>query len=387
MKISVLQEDFLQKITLASRFVSSRAQIPILGNILLKAQEGKLQISATNLEIGISASIGAKVQEPGDITIPAKILSEIIGNLRPGKIELEEKKGHLEISTADFSASIAGIPAAEFPNVPSELPITTFSLTKETLSTLAKQIAFAAADTDTRPVLTGILLQFEEDRLIAVATDGFRMSYTELKTNSDLFNKEIETNKNKEEKQINNSGKQVLLPAKVIEELEKIANYDTEKIRVAVLEKEGKLLFGSESVVLTSRVLEGQFPDYNRVIPKDWTVKVIAGKDELARAVKGAAVFARESASIIKLNIKQNQITITSESNLHGKEEVTVEAKTEGESTQIAYNYRYLLDFFNSVSKETISLETQGSTAPGVFQDTSDSTYKHIIMPVRIQNN
>src|SRR3989338_893251 len=366
MKLSLLQEDLAGNITLASRFVSTRAQLPVLSNILLKTQNGKLSLSATNLETGINVSTGAKIEKEGTITVPAKILVDLVNHLPAGKVSLEVDKDQLKISCNSISANISGIPATEFPNVPDLVKEATFSLKRETLDTLTDNVAFSAATEDTRPILTGINLIVGE-KVIAVATDGFRMSYKEL----DGVN-------------FDKNGSKFLLPARVVEELNRALGAKTEDVKVAVLQKEGQIIFQSENIILTSRLIDGEFPDYNRVMPKAWTTKASLGKDELLQAVKATSVFARESASIVRIKFDSNGLTLTSESSQYGKEEIQVEAKTEGDEVQIAFNYKYLLDFLNSIDGDSIVIETQGPTTPGVFQDSKDPTYKHIIMPVRV---
>lgn len=375
MNISILQEDLSNNVLLASRFVSTKAQLPVLGNILLKAKEGKLSLSATNLETGISISIGAKIEEEGSITIPAKILVDIITHLPAGKVQLTVNKDQLAVLCNSFSASLSGIPASEFPHVPDSIDEKTFSFGKEMLSLLTKQVTYAAAVDDIRPILTGICLLVERNKVIAVATDGVRMSYKEIEGSLLKINKSTEENKTSK----------FLLPARIIEELNKALGTKSEEIGILVKEKEGQVLFSSESIVVTGRLIDGEFPDFNRVLPKEYTTRVEMGKGELIQAVKAASVFARESASIVKLKISSNGLILFAESNQYGKEEIGVEAKVEGEETTIAFNYRYILDFLSSVSGEVISIETQGPTTPGVFKDTHDESYKHIIMPVRIQ--
>lgn len=370
MQLSILQEDLANSVLLASRFISTRAQLPILSNILLTAKAGKLSLSATNLETGVYTFVGAKIEKEGSITIPAKILVDIITHLPAGKVDMRLEKDQLRISCNSFSATLAGIPAHEFPNVPDRAEEKTFSCEAEILRTLNKQVAFAAATDDLRPILTGICLTVD-DQVVAVATDGFRMSHKQLegKTIHGLSSKKTK----------------LLLPARVIDELNRALGGKSAEIVVAVKDKEGQVVFSADSIVMATRLLEGEFPDFNKVLPKEWTTRVILGKDELSQAVKAASVFARESASVVKIKFEKDKVTIFAESNVYGKEEVSVEAKLEGEETTSAFNYRYLLEFLSSVSGETISIETKGPTTPGVFQDTNDPTYKHIIMPVRVQ--
>lgn len=368
MKLSVLQEDLLQALTTASRFVSVRAQLPVLSNVLFNAEKGKLRLSATNLETGISYEIGAKVDEEGKISVPAKMVVELVANTPPGKIEIKENKGGLDFSTGAFSISLAGIPANEFPSVPYEKKERTFSVKRSFLQEVARKISFSASDDESRPSLNGVLLE-AGDKTRAVATDGFRLSLKEF-----------------EDKALKKQGKRkLLIPARVIIELSKILTKEDE-VSVSLLEKEGQVLFSGDSVVLTGRLLEGEFPNYARIIPQKTNHQATVDKEELLRAVRAVAVFAREEASVLRLRLEKNKIVVKAESQQYGKEEVVVDAKTKGGEVEIAFNYRYLLDFLASIDGEEVSFETEGATSPGVFKDTQDPDFLHLIMPVRIQS-
>ncbi len=371
MKLSVLQEDLSHASSLALRFVSARAQLPILGNILLKAANGKLILEATNLESGIHIPIGAKVEEEGELTVPAKILVELVQNLPAGRVEISQDKDVLQVSTNNLSASISGIPANGFPKIPNKIDSPSFTLKKEIFNILSKQLTFASGVDESRPILTGIFVDMEKG-VIAVATDGFRMSVKDL-TKSELIQRTLDK-------------KNFLLPARTIEELGRSLPKDSKEVKVEVKESEGQLIFDADSLVLTARVIEGNFPDYKKVIPLSDGTVVNASKDELARAVKSAGVFARESAGIVKVALTKNGIILTSESAQFGKEKITIEASIKGDETQSAFNYKYLSDFLGSVVGESVEIKTQGPASPAVFQDPKDPTYKHIIMPVRISN-
>lgn len=368
MKLSVLQGDLTSGLNMVSRFVSPRAQLPVLSNILFSAKKGKLRLAATNLEMGISLEIGAKVEKEGGITIPAKMVVELVSTMPTGRIEIEEKEGSLNFSAGAFSSSLAGIPASEFPTVPFQTEKTSFSLKKEILEEIAKKISFSASIDDARPNLTGVLLLFGEENLRAVATDGFRLSLKDFKSAK-------EPEKKKE---------RLLVPAKLLDELSRILGKE-EEIGVSFLDKEGQILFSSNSAVLTGRLLEGEFPDYERILPDKTKYRATAGKDDLLQAVKAAAVFAREAASILRITIGDSRLKVEAESQQYGKEEAVVDAKTEGGEIEVAFNYRYLLDFLNGADGSEITFSIDGPTTPGLFEDNKDSSYKHLIMPVRVQ--
>lgn len=373
MKILVLQQDLISALSSVSRFVSLKPQIPILSNILFFSEKGKLQLSATNLEMGISIGISAKIEREGKITIPARVILELINNIPTGQILIEENKGQVLISAPPFfSGTVTSIPAAEFPSISQKTSGVDILFTKSNLSVITQQVCFAAAADETRPVLTGALFSFGKNISI-VATDGFRLSYKEIK--EDGLGKMGEIDK-------------LLMPARLIEESIKVLGgfQEEDKISVGISKKEGQVVFSGDSVVLTGKLIEGEFPDFEKVLPKKWTHKALVGKEDLLRAVKIGAVFARESAGIIRLRIEKEKLVAFAESPQYGKEETMLDAKTEGEGVEVAFNYRYILEFLGSIKGEEVSFETEGPTSPGVFQDTKDLSYKHLIMPVRIQS-
>lgn len=367
MKATVLQEDLLKALTTTSRFVAPRAQLPILANILFSVEKGKLTLSATNLETGISLAIGAKVSKEGKTTVPARLIGELVSNIPPGRVSLEENQGQLKVSSGHLAARLATIPANDFPQLPKGAGKPSVSLPREILESLAQQVAFAASTDEARPELTGILLFFRDSRLQAVATDGFRLSLKEFRLKEGR----------------STEAEKLLLPARVIEELSRILGAD--EVEISPLQKEGQVLFACDGVSLSGRLLEGDFPDYEKVLPSDTTYQARTGKEELLRAVKAAAVFAREAASVVRVKIEDGKLIVSAESQQYGQEETVVDAKTKGGEIETALNYRYLLDFLASVEGEEVSLETAGATSPILFQDPEDSSYCHLIMPVRLQ--
>lgn len=373
MKALVLQEDLVVGLSFVARFVALKPQLPILANILFSTENGKIVLCATNLEMGISYKIPAKIEKEGKTTVPAKIILELISNTPSGQISLEEKQGQMLVSAgAIISSALTTIPPNEFPVVPQTIQNPDLVLPQDTIDKITSQVTFATARDETRPVLTSVLLFLEEETK-AVATDGFRLS---LKT----FN----TPKTKEKQK--DSLKKVLIPARLLEETGRVpAGLQEEGIRARVPEKEGQIVFSVGPAILTGRLVEGDFPNFERVVPVKWLHRAAVAREELLRAVKAGAVFARETAGIIRIRIESGKLVVFAESREFGKGEARLDAKTEGGGTEVAFNYRYLLDFLASVDGEEVVFETEGPTSPGVFQDPQDLSYKHLIMPVRIQ--
>lgn len=369
MKLTVLQENLAIALTTASRFTSSRSQLPVLGNILFSAGKTKLRLLATNLETSAAISLGAQIKEDGEITIPAKVITEIVVNLPSGPLELESDKEHLKIKTQSFSSKILGMNSADFPKIPQAIdPSGLLVLPKEELLEALTQVLFAVSADESRPILTGVLFLFAKEGLFLVATDGFRLS----------------------QKKINLKGKslvqKLVLPKNPLVEITRLGE-SAEEIKMSLKEKENQAVFGLGETILSSRVLEGDFPDYEKIIPRSSNLKVRLDKEELLRAVKLASVFARDSANIVKFKIEKEALNLSAESSQAGNQETIVEAKVDGEVPfEISFNYRFLEEFLRAIKGEEVQMEFTNSASPGVFTDPKDPNFLHLIMPVKIQD-
>ena len=368
MDIQVLQENFSKALITASRFTSSRAQLPVLGNILLKASRNKLSVSSTNLEISIALSIGAKVEKEGEITIPSRVITDLASNLRPGTISLSTQKEQLTIEAEKFHSVVSGMNPSDFPEIPQALGKTAFALPKEDFLDALSQVLFAASIDETRPVLTGVLLIFKKGQLILVATDGFRLSQKKIALKAAAKEGNI------------------ILPKNVLMEVLRLSG-EGEEVLFEARTKDGQCVFGIDDTILSSRVLEGEFPDFERIIPKESNLKISLDKEELLRAVKLSSVFARDSANIVGLKVLKGAVELSAESQLAGSQKTQVEAKVEGaeKDFETSFNFRFLEEFLHSIKGEEILLEFSTSSAPGIFTDPKDPSFLHLIMPVRIQ--
>jgi DNA polymerase-3 subunit beta len=378
MKLQILQENLEKAVSTTSRFASSRAQLPILGNILLSTRKSKIYISSTNLEISASVQVGAKIEEEGEISVPAKVISELISNLPKETVTLSSEKEQLKVSVSGFSSMVLGMDSTDFPKIPGSIDKDkSISFLQGELSKALSQVSFATSTDETRPILTGVLFLFGKNPLSLVATDGFRLS------RKNIILKEGEI-----------SFSNIVIPKGVLAELSRTVS-DTGEILFDVQEKEKQVIFGIGDTVLTSRLLEGEYPDFAKIIPKNSSINVLVDKEEFGRAVKLASIFARESANIVKIKVLKDSIEVSAESGTAGSQETKVDAKIESGSLnlesgkgsfEIAFNYRFVEDFLHSVSGEEVKMEFSTVSAPGVFTDTSDSSYLHLIMPVKVQN-
>jgi DNA polymerase-3 subunit beta len=371
MKLQILQENLEKAVSLTSRFASSRAQLPILGNILFSTKKSKIYISSTNLEISASVQVGAKIEEEGEISIPAKVISELVANLPKETVILSAEKEQLKVSVSGFASTVLGMNSTDFPKIPNTVDKDrSIAFSQAEIIKALGQVLFAASTDETRPILTGVLFLFGKNSLSLVATDGFRLS---RKTLSLKVGKIVTDN--------------VVIPKGVLSELSRTTSED-EEILFGVQEKEKQVIFGMGNTVLTSRLLEGEYPDFDKIIPKSSSIKILLDKEEFMRAVKLASIFARESANIVKIKVFKDSINVSAESGTAGSQETKVDAKIDSaeKDFEIAFNCRFIEDFLHSVVGEEVKMEFSSISAPGVFTDTSDSSYLHLIMPVKVQS-
>lgn len=372
MKVSLLFENLSKKILFVNHAVSARSQLPILLNFLIEARSGKLSISATDLEIGISADIPAKIEEDGRITVPAKTLTELTMATPLNKILLETKPEGLFLTGEKVKTVFQTTPADEFPKLYEEKGKEAIILKKENIKDLTK-VVFAASQDSERPALSGILIKEQEDGFLLVATDGYRLS---LKKNA-LGKKE----KHKEEEAIN-----VIVPSRVIRELILMGKEgDGENISVYSSSEKNQIIFSGSDITLVGRLIEAEFPNYEKIIPEEYSTKTVFLREDLQKAVKASYVFARQTANIVKLSIKKEMIVVSANAPSVGESTIEVDAKTTGEENEIAFNARYLLDFFSNIAEEEVSFEMAGPLNPGVFKIVGDDSFLHLIMPIRVQ--
>jgi len=369
MKITILQENLSKGISSVERFVSTKTQLPILANIYLKAEKKGLRLQATNLETGITLWLRAKIEKEGEITVPARVFSEFLNSLPKEKVELELKEKTLLVSCGSFSAAFNSIAADEFPPLPSlgdKKPSAIFPFS--TLLPAVEKVSFAAARDEGRPVLTGVKFEPKGEKLILVATDGYRLSVKELK---------------KSELKISSP---LIVPARSLSEILRIAGESEEgKIGLSFTEKGNQAIFSFPDAEIVTRLIEGEFPQYQKIVPSSFSTRLKLGKESFLKAVKTASIFARDSANIVKFRIEKNSLIVSANSPQVGGNKTKVEAEVQGEKKEIAFNCRFLLEFLGKIEEDEIIFEMSESLNPGVFKIPQDSSYLHIVMPVRVQ--
>ena len=370
MKITVLGEKLKKHLSYINHAVSTRAQLPILLNILLEVRGDTLFISGTDLEIGIQSELPVKADDEGSITVPARTFSELIQSLPDDDIVLSVAGEALTVTSKKTKSVFQTIPASEFPKLFEERGDEVASLTTKNLSQEFGSLLFAASSETTRPALAGVLVKREEEGFLLVATDGYRLSLKHYKGG-------IVPKKDSEFGTI-------IVPARVFREAVGMRE-DTDTIKVYLEKDANQILFAGEGTMLVGRLIEAEFPNFEKIIPVEHTTQATFSREELHKAVKICSIFARDSANIIKLSLQPSKIVVSSQTPSLGENTVDVDASLTGEENEIAFNARYLLDVLSNVSAEELVFQMTGPLNPGVFKIKDDESYLHLIMPIRIQ--
>lgn len=374
MNVSFLQENAKKALAIVGHAVAGKSTLPVLQNAYLEAKDGKLMLAATNLEIGIRCWIGAKVEEAGATTIPFKLLNDVIGGLPNDKVtlDLDARTETTNLTCARVKANLKGIEADEFPVIPTVEDGDIVSFNAAELAAAIQQVAFAAATDDTRPVLTGVLFRIGVGKLTMVAADGFRLAVKTLQTATEIK-------------------QDVLIPARALMELARILATVEGDVSMCVTPNQGQVLFRAENVELVSRLIEGKFPDFERIIPPQYTTRTVFDTKELAQAVKLASYFANASANIVKFDfapteeLEPGKVTISANAAEVGDNTTTLDAMIGGNAGQIALNVKFLAEAINAMKVPQIALETQTSQSPGVFKPVGDDSYISILMPMTVK--
>lgn len=373
MKVNLLSENLQKKISFVNKAVSIRSQLPILLNLLLEAREGKLLISSTDLEIGIQVEIPANVEEEGGITVPAKIFSEVLNSLPKEKITLQTKEGVLELKTSKTKSSFQTIPKEEFPKLYEEKGEKILSLKKEDLDKNFTKVVFAASSDTGRPALSGILIRKGEDQkggFLLVATDGYRLSVKDFAMSAQKKDSEFD--------------KPLLVPARAIREIINIKDSEGE-VDIYASQKNNQIMFEQNGLMLVGRLIDAQFPVFEKIIPTGFTTRLTFDKEEMQQAVKMCAIFARETANIIKFVIKKEKMVVSANMPSVGENTVEVGIELEGEENEIAFNAKYVIDILANTEEEEMVFEMTGPLSSGVFKIKNDPSFLHLIMPIRVQ--
>jgi len=369
MKLNVLQENLKNSLNHLQKVIPSKPQITILSSILLQVKNQKLVLSATDLYLGIKSELLVEVEEEGELIVNGELFKNIINSLENGKIALELKENLLIISQGKTISKLTCQKSEEFPSFPI-VEGDSFVLNVTDLEKIQSLVTFCASLDQSRPVLTALLLKFSDKGLEVIATDGFRLSSLFLRTIS-----------SKQEKTI-------LIPAKALNELYRIAKQiETDEIQILVSDELKQLLFKINSIEMYVRLIEGEYPPYEKIIPPNFKLTIEFDGEEFLTQLKRAAIFSRDASNIVKLAIEKERMVVSSQSPTFGEYtgEIIIE-NSSGESGEIAFNVNYLIDFINAVKPEALAFGMNESLKPAMFKDKKIEDYFYIAMPFRVNN-
>ena len=364
MKVSVTQEKLAKSLNLIKDIASSRNELPILNNILLRTDGGRLLIAGTNLEIASTQYIGAKIDKHGSITIPARLVSEFISNLPSGTVELEVKNEHLHITSGKFSSVINGVVADEYPELPTidEKTAIQYEIDVEDLKKAIIQTKIAVSSDVTRAVLTGVYWHNHEGSLYLAATDGYRLAEKRLAKSNDEVS--------------------AIIPASTLSEVSKSVG---EEKKITVLFDESQVCFRTGDMEIVSRLIDGKFPDYRQLIPSNSETEIVIKKSDFSRVTKIAALFARESGGGITVTASKENSLLSIHSIASELGENTSEASASiSADGQVTLNSRYLTEVLNIIDADEITFSFNGKLSPCVIREqVKNPDYTHIIMPLK----
>lgn len=383
MRVSCLQENLSRGLNIVGRAVSPRSTLPVLGNILLATDDGRLKLAATNLEIGISCWIGAKVEDDGSVTVPSRLLGEFVNQLPAERIDMDlsVRTLMLNLKCARYDTNIKGIDASEFPIIPTSDGADAIRIGADTLRKMINQVAFAAATDESRPTLTGVHARFNGNRLTLAATDGFRLAVrgTELAT---AVPEKTE----------------VIIPARALSELSRIIGLlpktegDAQTVEITIASARNQILFHLPDVDMVSQLIDANFPNYEAIIPKSFATRTIVDTQGTLRALRVANLFARDSSNIVRFQMTPGHdgapanLTMTATSAESGDNLANLDAIIEGPESEIAFNGRYMLEVLSIIDEPQIALETTRASAPGVVRPVGvgPEEFTCVVMPMHI---
>jgi len=375
MKVSCLQENLARGLSIVSRAVAPRSTLPVLSNILVATDNGRLRLSATNLELGISYWIGAKIEEEGSTTVPARTFVDLVNTLPSDTVsmELTIRNQTLNVHCGSFNNDIKCIDAQDFPPLPPSELDDGLMLNVENLRSMIQQSTFAASMDDARPVLTGVLLEVEDDQATMAAADGFRLSVrtAQLSTASD-------------------NQVRVIIPARALSELARVISTGDETINMTLPPNRGQVIFRGTDFELVSQLIDGTFPDYHSIIPTTHATRSVLSTGALLKACRAADIFAREAAHSARLRItpgsdlEPGTIEVSATATETGSNETIVDATIEGEGMEIAFNVRFLVDVLTVIDTPNVAIETTSASSPGLVRPVGRDDFLHVIMPMHL---
>jgi DNA polymerase-3 subunit beta len=375
MKLNVSQQQFAHGLGIVSRAVSSRSTLPVLSNILLATDEGRLRLSATNLELGITTWIGAQVEDEGSTTVPARTIVDLITALPnvPIQLSLDPTTQTLNVVSGTSNTDIKCIDAQEFPPIPTPDLSTGIQLGVADFKENIYQVGFSASSDEARPILTGVLITIEGNEMTMVATDGFRISVKRA-----ILTQPAASNVS------------ITVPARALGELARAAVNSEESITMVLPPSRGQVIFHLKDVEVVSQLIEGNFPDYRAIIPHTFKTRTVLPTETLLKACKQAEIIAREGTNVARVSINPTSesqpgtLELSATAEQTGSSEIAVDASIDGVPLLIAFNVRYLREVLEVIKTTNVSLETNAANTPAMIKMVGEDRFLHVIMPMHL---
>ncbi len=365
MKVICTQENLKGGLAVVGRIISPSNTLPILNNILIKTENGMLKISSTNLEVAITTQIRCKVEEDGEVTVFAKTITDLVNNLPNKNITLETENLNLHIEADNFHTSIKTLPAEEFPLIPQIEGRETFKIPAQALKRSIDQVVFAASTNQTQPEISGVFLGTQDNELRLVATDRYRLAEKRLAL-----------------AQKTNHPTEVIVPQKTIAELARIIGNQEGEVEITLADTQISMVFNQTQII--SRLIDGQYPPYQQIIPEQFITTVATQKQPLINALKAGSIFSQNNNSIfIEYGTNEQNLRITAESQELGKSVVDLPSKVEGESGKLILNHRYVLDCLSAIESQEVVVKMINDSSPAIIVPEDQSNYTYLVMPIK----
>ena len=368
MKISCLQENLKHGLNVVSKAAATRTSLPITNNILLSTENSRLRLTATNLEMAITCWVGAKVSSEGSLTIPAVTLGKIVVELPDQLVEMEvSDKEILSLNCGSIFSKISGTGTEDFPAIPQIKNGNTIKINANDFKKAISRVVFSAATDESRPILTGVYIEFNEKELILASADGFRLSVCTMPLDTE----------------VSQSGK-IVVPARTLSEVIRLIGESDPSVEITIDNEKNQALFRLKEIEIVTNLLAGNFPPYNQLIPKEHTTKAILDTASFTRGNRVARIFA-EGSGIVKLELANNKMAISARAEEVGENKSEIEAAVNGPANKIAFNGKYISDVLAVMHSSEVALEISNPQSPGILRPVGDNSYLHVIMPMFIQ--
>ena len=373
MLISVLQENLSKGMSTVTKAVESRPPLPVLSNVLLEAEGSRLKLAATNLQMSITMWIGAKVDEAGAITLPAKTFADLVNNLSPERVDLRlDAQTHtVQVHCGATNSNVKGIDADEFPPI-THSEESDITIDAKMLQGMINQTAFAAAKEDNRPILTGVYTEIEGDTITMAAADGYRLAVRTGQIDGNVPDKVT-----------------MVIPARTLAEVARIVDEGEDEIGMSLPDQRDIVTFHLKNVDISSQLIDGRFPDFSAIIPKGYVTSSVMYTQDLLKACRRAQIFARDNANSGRLYIKPprgsgepGEVQIIGKSAERGDLDGMLDASVEGEVLDISFNIEYLIDVLRVIEEERVVFQSNGAENPGVVKPENRDDFIHVIMPM-----